>query len=244
MYKNKRVLGLITARGGSKGLPGKNIMPLAGKPVIAWTIEAALKSKYLDDLVLSTDDKRIAVAGRKYGAEVPFLRPKYLATDRSTSMEVVLHALSWLQQNGREYDYLVLLEPTSPLRESGDIDKAISILAENKVGAVSIVGVSRVEAAHPVFDVKLNKKGLLVPYVGSFKAAGRRQDITELYFFEGTVYVSEVEALKKRKSFYHEKTLPYIVPRWKSIEIDNIGDLICAEAMLKNIKVLKGCQNE
>lgn len=239
MYKNKKILGLIPARGGSKGLPGKNIRLLLRKPLIAWTIEQALRSKYLDDIVLTTDDRRIAATGKKFGAEVPFMRPASLATDRAKSIDVIIHALNWLKEHGRNYDYIVLLEPTSPLRETIDIDRAIEQLLNNSVGAVSIVGVSQVEATHPAFDVKIDQRGLLKPYEQKKFSVKRRQDLDPLYYFEGTVYVSEVKVLYERLSFYHDKTLPYIVPRWKAPELDEVVDFYCIESIMKNLKKIK-----
>ncbi len=234
MYKHQKILGLIPARGGSKGLPGKNILPLAGKPVIAWTIQEALKSRYLDKVIVSTDDLRIAKVAKRYGAEVPFLRPKILATDKAKSIDVVFHAVETLGQQGITFDYVALLEPTSPLREAKDIDKAIEILVNNRKGALSIVGVSRVEAAHPAFDTKISRSGFLRPYQGRFANALRRQDVDDVGFSEGSIYVSKVNALYKKKGFYHDKTIPYVVPRWKSLELDNRLDLICMEAILRN----------
>jgi N-acylneuraminate cytidylyltransferase/CMP-N,N'-diacetyllegionaminic acid synthase len=239
MFKKKKILALIPARGGSKGLPGKNIRTLFGKPLIAWSIEAGLNSKYVDRVVVTTDDQKIASVAKKYGAEIPFMRPKELANDKSSSIDVVLHALDYLKKQGSEFDYIILLEPTSPLRETEDVDKSIEMLVNNRSGAVSIVGVSKVEAAHPMFDVKINKRGLLEHYMGSFQKYTRRQEIDDLYFFEGTVYISQVKAFIEKRTFYHEKTLPYIVPRWKSIEIDDIFDLVCAEAVKKQINIIK-----
>jgi N-acylneuraminate cytidylyltransferase/CMP-N,N'-diacetyllegionaminic acid synthase len=239
MYKNNRILALITARGGSKGLPGKNILTLKGKPLIAWSIIAAQRSRFVDMVVVSTEDRKIASIAAKYKAEIPFLRPAKLSTDAAKSIDVVLHALNYLKLSGDEYDYVVLLEPTSPLREASDIDNAVEILLNNKVGAVSIVGVSKVESAHPIFDVKINKKGLLVPYRGSFKKGIRRQDISELYYFEGTLYISKISELIKRRKICHDKTLPYIVPRWKALEIDEMLDMVCAEAILNNLKKIR-----
>jgi len=240
MYKKKRILALITARGGSKGLPGKNIRLLNGKPLIAWSIEHGLKSRYVDKVVVSTDDKKIASTAKKYGAEVPFMRPAYLATDKSTSMDVILHAIGFLKAAGEEYDYIIILEPTSPLRETKDVDRSIEMLLNDKKGAESIVGVSEVVAAHPAFDVVINDKGFLSPYEGKRSRYIRRQDLKKIYFFEGTVYVSEIKALKKKKTFYHDRTIPYIVPKWKSVEIDDIVDFFCAEAILKNKRKITG----
>lgn len=239
MYKGKRILGLIPARSGSKGLVWKNIRPLFGKPLIAWTIEAALKSKYLDKIIVSTDAPKIAKISKKFGAGVPFIRPKKLASDRAKSIDVILHALRFYQRDAQEFDYLILLEPTSPLREAVDIDKSIELLVNNTQGAVSIAGVSKVIAAHPAFDVMINDKGLLVPYERNFAKAGRRQDLSKLYFLEGSIYASQVNELFKRRTFFHKRTLGYIVPKWKSLEVDDFMDLVCIEAIMKNLRKIK-----
>ena len=235
MYKGKNILGLIPARGGSKGLPRKNIKPLLGKPLIAWTIEQALASKYLDRVAVSTDDKEIAKISKKYGAGVPFIRPKELARDDSTSIDVVMHTLNWFESAGEKYDYLALLEPTSPLREKNDIDKCIGLLIDNEV-AKSIVSVSKLESAHPEFNVVIDKKSGFIKKVDGtteFKVL-RRQDLPDIYFFDGTIYISEISTLKIKRTFYHKFTMVYIVPRWKSLEIDELSDIICAEALLKS----------
>lgn len=234
MYKGKNILGLIPARGGSKGLPRKNIKPLLGKPLIAWTIEQALTSKYLDKVVVSTDDKEIADISKKYGADVPFIRPKELAKDNSMTIDVILHVLNWFEKAGQRFDYLALLEPTSPLREKDDIDKCIELLIDNKVGK-SIISVSRFECVHPEFNVIIDRKSGFIKKVNGttkFKIL-RRQDLTDIYFFDGTIYISEISTLKTIKTFYHEFSIAYVVPRWKSLEIDELSDLICAEALLK-----------
>lgn len=149
MYKNKNILGLIPARGGSKGLPGKNIKPLLGKPLIAWTIKQVLASKYIDRVIVSTDDKEIAEISEKYGAEVPFMRPKEIAMDKARGIDVVLHSLNWLKENDKrkQYDLIMLLQPTSPLRKSEDINKAIEILFLKE--AKTIVSVCEVDH-HPL----------------------------------------------------------------------------------------------
>lgn len=235
MIHGKKILGLIPARGGSRGLPGKNIKKLCGKPVIAWTILAAQGSRYLDDLVFSTDSPEIAKVARRWGVEVPFLRPGELAQDDTESSAVLIHALDFLEAEGRKYDYVILLEPTSPLRETSDIDRGMEVLDEFHDRADSIVSVCRVEAAHPVFDVRINDQGLLQTYLpqDDFQPL-RRQDIEELYFFEGTIYISKTDAYREKKTFYHQRTLPYIVPKEKSLELDDRMDFICIEALLRN----------
>ena len=139
MYKGKTILGLIPARGGSKGLPRKNIRPLLGKPLIAWTIEQALASEYLDRVVVSTDDEKIAEISRKYGAKVPFMRPKESAADEARRIDVVLHAIDWMEKNDNSYDLIMLLQPTSPLRTSEDIDKAIKLFISKKADSLFLI---------------------------------------------------------------------------------------------------------
>lgn len=238
MIENYSILAIIPARGGSKGLSRKNILPLLDKPLIAWTIEAAGKSKYIDKYIVSTDDDEIANIASSFNCEVPFLRPKHLASDEASSINVIRHSIDFFKSNGTTFNYTILLEPTSPLRDSEDIDSAIEILFSNKDRADSIVGVSKVEATHPAFNVKIDKKGLIQPYNSKKFNILRRQDIEELYFFEGSVYISLTDVLLDKESFYHERTLPYVVPRWKSLEIDELVDLIMAEALLKKKNLL------
>lgn len=226
-----RVLAIIPARGGSKGLPGKNIKPLCGKPLIGWTIEQARASKHITEIFVSTDSREIADVAESFGVSVPELRPAELASDTASSASFILYTLEKLQREGQEFDYIVLLEPTSPLREVEDIDRSIELLAADS-RADSIVGVCKTECAHPVFLTRI-EEGLLRPYIGDMEAV-RRQELDELYFFEGTVYVSRVNAFFEKKAFYHDKTLPYLVPKWKSFEIDDSEDWFIIESILKN----------
>lgn len=231
-----KILTVIPARGGSKGLPGKNIKHLINKPLIAWSIEQGMGSKYVNEVIVSTDSEEIADIARQYGARVPFLRPSHLAQDTSSTKDVLIHLIEELEKKGEFYDYLLLLEPTSPLRETSDIDASIEILV-NTQGARSIVGVSRVEGQHPVFCITLTENGFLESK-NQF-ATFRRQDIDELYFYEGSIYLSEIQAYKESGTFYHEQTLGYRVPKWKSFEIDDEVDFIIVEALLKNHLSLK-----
>ena len=162
MINNKRVLALITAREGSKGLPGKNIMMVNGKPLIVWSITIAKKSKYIDRLIISTDSKKIANIAKEWGCDVPFIRPDELATDKATSMDVIIHAINFLNDTDDKYDYLILLEPTSPLRDVEDIDIALEKLYNNKT-SVSIVSVGKHESTHPRFTSKIDKNVFLTP---------------------------------------------------------------------------------
>ena len=240
---DRKIFAIIPARGGSKGLPGKNIRTLAGKPLIAWTIEHAKSSKYIDKVVVSTDDPEIAKIAKKYGAEVPFLRPKELATDDAKTIDVILHALNWLATRDDYYDLLVLLEPTSPLRDVGDIDKCIEMLIGNPK-AEAIVSVAKLESTHPEFNVVINEEGFIRKPDGTtnFEVL-RRQDLEDVYFFEGSIYISDVEALKQKRTFYHKLTLVYVVPKYKSLEVDELCDFICIEALMK-AKKGRGYENK
>jgi len=235
MYKNKTILGLIPARGGSKGLPQKNIRPLLGKPLVGWTVEQGLGSKYLDKLIVSTDDVKIAEISRNYGAEVPFLRPKELAKDNSPTIEVILHALNLLEKNGKNFDYLALLEPTSPLRKKDDIDNGIKKLINNEISADSVVSVGAIALEHPYIAKKIDEKGYLKPFFEINKKATRRQELSTAYFPYGVLYLAKISTLKKHKTFYQRRTLPLFIKRWQNYEIDDIWDFICIEAILEKI---------
>ena len=155
MIKDHKIISIITARGGSKGLPKKNIKKLQGKPLIAWTIEAAKKSKYLDKIIVTTDSKEISEVAKEFGAEVPFIRPSHLATDNSSSFDTIKHALNF-QEFKNDYDIVVILEPTSPLRETKDIDNSLEQLIDSPT-AKSIVGVCKTEVQNPIFFIPHRK---------------------------------------------------------------------------------------
>lgn len=233
MINNKKIIAIIPARGGSKGLPRKNIRILAGKPLIVWTIEQANCSNYIDKVIVSTEDDEIAEISRKYEAEVPFLRPKELARDDSPTIDVIMHAVNWFEDKGDYFDIVVLLEPTSPLRDVEDIDKCIQMLISHPT-AKAIVSVAKLESAHPEFNVTINDEGLIRKLNGTtnFNVL-RRQELEDIYFFEGSVYISETLTLKQKRTFYHESTLAYVVPKYKSLEVDEISDFICIEALMK-----------
>jgi CMP-N,N'-diacetyllegionaminic acid synthase len=235
MSKKGKVLAIIPARGGSKGLPGKNLRLLDGRPLVAWPVSVALCAASVDRVIISTEDEAIAEVALNAGADVPFMRPAHLAHDTASSMDVILHALDTLSSQGHEYEYVILLEPTSPLTESSDVETALSRLRAAGDAADAIVGICRVEATHPEYDVRRDHYGLIRPYaVADFKSLRRRQDIEELYFLEGSLYISRVEAFRRYKTFYHERTLGYEVPRWKSLEVDDIFDFIMVEAVVRH----------
>jgi CMP-N-acetylneuraminic acid synthetase len=171
----------------------------------------------------------LATFAEYYGAEV-IDRPEELATDEATSADVILHALEWV---GR-YKYFVFLEPTSPLTEASDIDTAFEMLVKNKRKADAIVGVSKLSTHHPYFTVKM-ENGFVKPYMTQDFQSMRRQELEELYFFDGSLYISTVKAFLKHKSFYHDRTMGYVTPKWKSFEIDDITDFVVVEALAKEI---------
>jgi N-acylneuraminate cytidylyltransferase/CMP-N,N'-diacetyllegionaminic acid synthase len=234
MVEQKRVISIVAARGGSKGLPGKNLYHLDGRPLVAWPVAAALGAASVSRVIISTDDEAIAKAANLAGADVPFMRPAHLASDTASSMDVVMHSLDTLEAQGDEYDYVVLLEPTSPLTESSDIDAAFSKLHATRGKADAIVGICGVESTHPEYDVRINAEGLITPFLmPDFKSLRRRQEVEKLYFLEGSLYISCVKAFRRYKTFFHDRTLGYEVPRWKSLEVDDIFDLIMIEAVVQ-----------
>jgi len=232
VYKKRKILALIPARGGSKGLPGKNIRPLCGKPLIAWSIEQVLASKYIDRMVVSTDSPAIALIARKHGAKVPFLRPKELATDKASTIDAIEHAVNFFKKQGEDFDYIALFEPTSPLRDKEDIDRAIKRLIDNEGKADSLVSFGEVHMEHPGI-VKKMIGGWMVPYCPGFKKVFRRQDLDKAYFPYGVIYLSKTRHLFKTRTFYQKKTMPFFIERWQNYEVDDIVDFYCIEAVLK-----------
>ena len=229
------LLFVIPARGGSKGLPKKNIKQIAGKPLLQWSAEAALKAAEKlgnSKVVLSTDDNDIASLGKALGLEVPFMRPDELSNDTAASIDVVLHALDHYQRDGFNPDYVFMIEPTSPQRDANDLINSFHhLLQKESEGAESLVGVCKTESCHPLFLTHL-KNGFLEPYSNKEFKVYRRQEIDSVYFFEGSMYLSKVSSLKGRRSFYHDKTLGYEMQKWKSFEIDDMVDFIVVEQLL------------
>ena len=237
MINQKKVLAIIPARGGSKGLPGKNSRLLHGLPLVAWPIQAALNARWIDRVVVTTDDEQIAAIAKANGADVPFLRPAHLAEDASPSSDAILHALDFCTACDGAYDYLVVLEPTSPLTESSDIDAAIEALVASD--CLSIVGASPVGSTHPSFCATIGDDHRLKPFNRErFGSPQRRQDVEALYFFDGSLYISDVNKYRETATFYHESTLPYLVPAWKSLEIDTLLDFLMVETVMAHKALL------
>lgn len=237
MIDGKRVLAIVPARAGSKGLPGKNIRLLAGKPLLAWPIAAARASAHVDRVIISTDSQAFADIAVEHGAEAPFLRPAELASDTAPSIDFILHAVDTLAADGDVYDYVVLLEPTSPLTEGSDVDAALAQLVA--ADADAIVGVAKMEAVHPAFAVRKAADGGITPYASAtFGEMPRRQDIEPLFSLDGTLYASTVEALRRERGFCHARTLGYESARHKAHEVDDLVDFICIEAIASNLDTI------
>lgn len=228
MYKGKRILALIPARGGSKGIPHKNIIDLCGKPLISYTIDAGLGSKYIDYLMVSTDDEEIASVAKEYGAEVPFMRPAELAADTSKTIDVVLHAIKTLDDRGYSFETLVLLQPTQPLRTVEDIDASIEKYYENSCRPLA--SVSEIDD-HPLLIRRIvggELKTLL-----NVSSTCRRQDMPMYYRINGCIYINEIKEINKDTSFNDNGT-PYIMDRSHSVDIDEMKDLVTAKWYLTN----------
>jgi CMP-N-acetylneuraminic acid synthetase len=231
MYQGQKILAIIPARGGSKGLPEKNIKPLLDKPLIAWTIEQARASKYVDEICVSTDSQEIANISEKFGIKVSELRPQYLAEDDSSSMDLVEYLLQKYEKQNCHFEILILLEPTSPLRKIDDIDKAIELLT-SRPEADGVVSVGEVQMEHPAIVKKISAVGKLLPYIENLPKVNRRQDLDKAYFPYGVAYLIKTGIFKTKKVFYTESIIPYIIERWQNYEIDDLCDFICVENIL------------
>jgi CMP-N-acetylneuraminic acid synthetase len=229
VFKDKTFLAVIPARGGSKRLPRKNVLDLAGKPLIAWTIEAAKNSKYIDHFVVSTDDQEISDVSKKYGAEV-LTRPGELATDTASSVDVVLHAIA--SQN-QPYDYVILLQPTSPLRTAQHIDEAIELFFEKNANAV----ISVCETDHsPLWANTLPDDGNMDDFIREEVKGKRSQDLPAYYRLNGAVYIADTVSVVKEKSFYPEKTYSYVMEKSVSVDVDHRFDFKLVEVILSSAK--------
>ncbi len=228
-----RCIGLIPARGGSKGIPGKNIAPCAGKPLLAWTCEAALASKRLARTILSTDSDEIAAAGRRFGVETPFKRPAQLAGDDTPALDVMRHALDWLESAGDKPEAMVLLQPTSPLRTARHIDGAIGRYVEKRADSV----VSVVEVPHRFHPLSLmrEEEGRLLPYEGA-NTVTRRQGLPQAWARNGPAVLVVAAAALRRGELYGARTFAYAMPAEDSLDVDTPFDLELAALLLERRK--------
>lgn len=224
-----QVIYIIPARGGSKGLPGKNLQRLGDKPLIAWTIEAALNASVKGKVVVSTDSPEIAAIARALGAEVPFMRPDELASDTASTMDVVFHALEWYKKNNEHFSTVVLLQPTSPLRNASDIDTAL-VLMKNK-NAGSVVSVSEC-AHHPLWANTLAADGSMKGFLKEEVKGKNRQQLPVYYQLNGAIYISDTEKLYRNKNFLNDETLAYIMPAERSVDVDSELDLLVAGQLI------------
>ena len=221
-----RVVGIITARGNSKGIPRKNLRRLNGKPLIEHTFEAAKASRLLDETILSTDNEEIANFARECGISVPFIRPKELASDEASSIDVVVHALQYL----RGYEHFVLLQPTSPLRSSVHIDEALEIYLSSDMK--SLVSVSKV-TEHPNWMYKKNEDGSLSPFMEE-PLISRRQDLPDLLIPNGAIYVRQINDFLQSRKMIGPDTFGFTMKEEDSIDIDSEVDLAIAEVILNS----------
>ena len=225
------VLGLIPARGGSKGIPHKNIAKLNGIPLINYTIAAAKNSKFINKIFVSTDDKKIAKLAEEQNILVPYLRPKLISKDTSSPLEVIKHTLKLLdEKENYKPKIIIYLQPTSPLRTSNMIDSSIKMLINSN--ASSVLSVKKI-SEHP-YNSFWQKQKFLKPFKKNFTNYLRRQDLPLLYYPTGSIYTFWRKTIEKTNSYYGEKILPYILPKKSSIDIDTKLDLFFAESILKN----------
>lgn len=238
MNKNKKIIAIIPARGGSKGIPRKNIKIVAGKPLIAWTIEAARKSNLIERIIVTTNDNEIAAVAREYGAEIPFIRPEELAQDDTPPAPVLKHALDFLHDNeDLKPEIIVWLEPPCPFRTSNEIDEAIQLLQEDP-DADSLRSVCE-PFQNPYKSWHINGKYLepLIKQNGLPLHTGPRQKTTKVYWQNGAIFLIKYDTIMKKGNFFGDKILPYIMPSERFIDIDKNEDLDLAEWYFKKINI-------
>ncbi len=223
----KSIIAIIPARGGSKGIPRKNIKKLGSKPLIAYTIEEALKSKCLDHVFVSTEDPEIANISKEYGAQV-IDRPASLAKDTSKTVDAVLHAIEYLERDGIHPHTVVLLQPTSPLRDVEDIDAAVNLFLDNECDSV----ISVCEPDHSPFWCFTISGKYLKPILDKKFDDTRRQDLPRVVTPNGAIYISSPETIRRYKGFQRDRIIPYCMPPERSIDIDKPLDFTIAEVLI------------
>ncbi len=232
MIHKPKILAIIPARGGSKGIPGKNIKLLGGKPLLEYTVDSARESRLLSRVILSSDDEAIISLAKSIGLEVPFVRPAHLATDLSGSLELVQHALTFFKDNGALFDAVCLLQPTTPFREKGSIDAAIQRFIDKEVD--SLVSVREVPAEfNPHWVFEADETGCLHIATGEKEIIKRRQELPVAYFRDGSIYLTKTEVILKQESLYGD-TIGYIISKNKQfVNLDTPEDWERAEWILK-----------
>ena len=222
------IIAIIPARGGSKGVPRKNIKKLGGKPLIAYTIDEALKSKYLDHVFVSTEDPEIAKVSKECGAQV-IGRPSALADDTSKTVEAILHAVEYLEREDIHPRIIVLLQPTSPLRSTEDIDAAVKLYLDNECD--SVIGVCEPDHS-PFWCFTLSGRYLQTLFDKKYDNT-RRQDLPKVVMPNGAIYVSSPKSIRKNEGFYGDRTIAYCMPPERSIDIDTPLDFTIAEVLIR-----------
>lgn len=226
MIDGRSVLAVVTARGGSKGLPRKNVLDLGGRPLVAWSVSCGQAAETVDRVILSTDDAEIAAAAREAGCEVPFLRPAELATDEALIQDALIHALDRL---GKSYDYMVLLQATSPLRIPADIDSCVRLCHDSGAGsAISVVPTAK----PPYWMFQLDAQSRMQRVLDPPGASDRRQDLPPTFAANGAVYVVRVPWFRENRKFVDADTRAYVMPSDRSIDVDHQIDLTLARAIL------------
>ncbi len=224
-------VGIIPARGGSKGVPGKNIRPVAGKPLILWTLEVALAATELDRVIVSTDSPEIARISKQAGAEVPFMRPPELARDDTPGIDPLLHAVQWLADyEAYEPEKVMLLQPTSPLRSAEDIAGALRLFEEKS--ADSVVSVTE-PGHHPYWMKRLDETGRMKDFITLDRKPTRRQDLSPVWALDGAIYLIWRQVLMSERTLFPANTFPLFMPRERSIDINTEWDLRLAELCLQ-----------
>lgn len=231
MIKNKKVIALIPARSGSKGIKNKNIIDLNGKPLISYSIEVAQKSEYIDKIIVSTDSEKYKKIVETYGAEVPFIRPNELALDNTKTIDVVLHLIKYLKAVGDAYDILVLLQPTQPFRTSDMIDEALRFYINN--GEKSVASISLVKD-NPILIRKIDDNHKLKSIL-NLNSTCRRQDMDKYYKIDGSVYINSINHINENTSF-NDNELGFINPNKFIVDIDTYEDLWIAQKYLEKMK--------
>jgi len=230
-----RMLGLINARGGSKGIPNKNIRMLGSKPLIEWSIDVGLRCPSLDALVVSTDSADIAAVANAAGARVPFMRPAHLASDTALQIDAVVHAIDFLERQGERYDGIVLLQPIAPFRTVDDVEGAIALFVNS--GADSVISVMEVTGQHPATMYNLSDGNSVTPLMPSNPAGILRQQLPKVYWRTGSVYIVRRDVAVSERSLYGKDVRGYIVPEERSINLDNLNDWEFAEYCLERYQL-------
>jgi len=227
-----RILGIVTARGGSKGIPNKNVHPLRGKPLLQYTAEAALAAARLERVILSTESEQIAAVGRQCGLEVPFMRPPELARDDTPSLPVIQHAIRCCEHDDEYYDAVLSLQPTNPLRRAADIDGSIELLESS--GADSVIAFVDVGEKHPARMKYIDDQGRVTdpPFAEEFEGQ-RRQELRPLYLREGSIYLARRDVLMEQNSFVGNDCRAWMIPPERACNIDEPFDLELAEWLIE-----------